>query len=270
MSYSGVFASILLFLSVSICAPAFGGETKSGEMTKSPVLSSDEPTVTDYALTYNGVGALILLELFKNKLASEEATIKAPNAFDKAVRTSLKWHDAYLISASRMSDTLLYFFFIPSIFWSPLLTKNDYRAHSEIILEATVLTGLITQAAKFSLPRERPYAHYSTLAKIGGDDNLSFFSGHTSISFAIATSSSYILSKAHPENAPYYWSASLALALLTGYLRIASDRHYASDVLVGAAVGTLTGYLVAKSRFKQWAVYPTSGERFLFSVGFAF
>jgi membrane-associated phospholipid phosphatase len=37
---------------------------------------------------------------------------------------------------------------------------------------------------------------------------------------------------------------SLALAATTGLLRVVSDRHYLSDVLVGAALGFLVGYLM--------------------------
>ena len=45
---------------------------------------------------------------------------------------------------------------------------------------------------------------------------------------------------------PFSWAAGLPLAALTGYLRIAADRHYLSDVLVGAGAGTLFGTLVPR------------------------
>ena len=44
--------------------------------------------------------------------------------------------------------------------------------------------------------------------------------------------------------APWIWAAGLAVAAVTAYLRIAADRHYASDVTVGAAIGSLTGFAV--------------------------
>ncbi len=44
--------------------------------------------------------------------------------------------------------------------------------------------------------------------------------------------------------APWIWGAGLSLAVATAYLRIAADRHYASDVTVGAAIGSLTGFAV--------------------------
>jgi hypothetical protein len=47
---------------------------------------------------------------------------------------------------------------------------------------------------------------------------------------------------------------SILLAGTTGYLRVASDQHYVTDVMVGAAVGSLSGFLV------PWLFhYRTSG-----------
>ena len=37
------------------------------------------------------------------------------------------------------------------------------------------------------------------------------------------------------------WISALGLASATGYFRIAADKHYFSDVLVGAIVGSLIG-----------------------------
>ena len=37
------------------------------------------------------------------------------------------------------------------------------------------------------------------------------------------------------------WISALGLASATGYLRIAADKHYFSDVFVGAIVGSLIG-----------------------------
>ena len=37
------------------------------------------------------------------------------------------------------------------------------------------------------------------------------------------------------------WISALGLASSTGYFRIAADKHYFSDVFVGAIVGSLVG-----------------------------
>ncbi|HLZ44405.1 MAG TPA: hypothetical protein VKQ05_01850 [Gemmatimonadales bacterium] len=57
-----------------------------------------------------------------------------------------------------------------------------------------------------------------------GSDNQSFFSEHTALAAASATG----------------WTFGIGLTLGTGYGRMAADKHYATDVLVGASVGGLT------------------------------
>ena len=64
----------------------------------------------------------------------------------------------------------------------------------------------------------------------------------------------------------------MTLAAGVGYLRIASDTHYLTDVLAGAAVGTAFGVLVPSLRFSRerepatGAVAP--GRGILISIAF--
>ena len=81
--------------------------------------------------------------------------------------------------------------------------------------------------------------------------NYSFFSGHTGSAFALATSTGAVASIRGYRGAPWVWGVGLSLAAATGYLRIASDSHYFSDVLVGAAVGTAVGWLVPHLLHKE-------------------
>jgi len=45
---------------------------------------------------------------------------------------------------------------------------------------------------------------------------------------------------------PLFWSVGMGLAAFVGYLRIAADKHYFTDVLVGALVGTVSGIVVPR------------------------
>src|SRR2546428_212192 len=83
-------------------------------------------------------------------------------------------------------------------------------------------------------------------ARASADDDASFYSGHASAAFAVATSFATCASMRGDGDAWVAWAAGLPLAALTGYLRIAADRHYLSDVLVGAGAGTLFGTLVPR------------------------
>jgi membrane-associated phospholipid phosphatase len=106
-------------------------------------------------------------------------------------------------------------------------------------------TGGLALAVKYSVRRDRPYTYnrdprvVAYAAHAHGNDH-SFFSGHTSLTFAAATSSG-VLNNAvsHSDRArAALWAGGGALAAATGMLRIRAGMHFPTDVLVGAAIGT--------------------------------
>jgi membrane-associated phospholipid phosphatase len=74
-----------------------------------------------------------------------------------------------------------------------------------------------------------------------GEDNVSFYSMHTSFAFSIVAATGTVAGLRGYDSAPYIWGIGMPLAALTGFMRIAADRHYLTDVLTGAAVGTALG-----------------------------
>jgi membrane-associated phospholipid phosphatase len=89
--------------------------------------------------------------------------------------------------------------------------------------------------------------------------NQSFLSGHTALAF---TGAGLICS--HHRHLPLYGGGapdlaicllSLATASATGVLRLMSDNHYASDVLLGVGVGLVSGY-----GLPEWLHYAGSGK----------
>ena len=180
----------------------------------------------------------------------------ATDSIDASVRDALVWRNP------DRADTLSLFTGIvaPSIVPTAMVFFDGWHEESFAdgiddglaIGEAAIAAGLVTQTVKFSAGRQRPYAHYrpsrlsSRPAPPSANDNDSFFSGHTSYSFAIAVASGEVASDRHYALAPEVWGVGLTLAATTGYLRIAADRHYLSDVVVGAAVGSALGWYVPK------------------------
>lgn len=84
-----------------------------------------------------------------------------------------------------------------------------------------------------------------------GSDNQSFPSGHTSISFAAAAS----LEKR------YGWKAglpALAVASFVGLARVEADKHYAHDVVAGAAIGLVGGFLLTSRHDDRVRLTPWS------------
>ena len=95
----------------------------------------------------------------------------------------------------------------------------------------------------------------------------SFFSGHTSAAFTIAVFTGEWFSEVYP-NSPYQgivWAGALSAASLEGVLRIAAGKHYPTDVVVGALVGSGISLAVIKihkkrnNRFSLWAFPGAAG-----------
>ena len=227
-----------------------------------------EPTTVDYVAGYTGLGLSFAGGfLFRDALAPETPHITNPGGFDTHFRNSLKWGDDQLVIASLTSDALFWLGTLPSVLWTPLLSDYDYSSHLLLNFQVLAATGFLTHVAKFAVGRQRPSAYFGTWDSLGSHDNLSFFSGHASISFATATSTAYILSQDHPDDKFLIWAVAMSVATTTSYLRVAADLHYTSDVLAGAAVGVLVGYLVPKLQFDHFFSGDSSED---FQVGFQF
>ncbi|KAA3609963.1 MAG: phosphatase PAP2 family protein [Calditrichaeota bacterium] len=208
---------------------------------------------TDYFLGYGGVALVASGELFfKEALTPQNPKWIEPLSFDLFFRDKLKWDNSNLDKAALVSDVILKGLLGPSVFWSPLLSDHNYGRHLLLNIQALAATAFLTNISKYAFARQRPYSYFKSIQAEADDDFLSFFSGHTSFSFAIATSMSYILEKENPHNSALIWGSAITLASLTGYLRIASDRHYMSDVLTGAIIGSMMGYVIAKNQSKRF------------------
>lgn len=123
---------------------------------------------------------------------------------------------------------------------SDLLVANEAMFHA----------GAASQVVKMVARRRRPFARFAAqlpepvAERLPDDDDFSFLSSHTSTTTAFAFAVAEIATRRHVRT-PLTLLLG-ALAGLTGYLRLASDRHYLSDVLAGAAVGALVGTAVPR------------------------
>lgn len=199
------------------------------------------------AAVITGAAGIGVTEFYKRELAANEPRWVTPPAPDAAVREKLVWSNTRL--AATFSDVMLFGVMPGAAFLSPLATNHEYGRAAFTIAEAAVLTGVITQVTKFSVARARPYAYYSNDFS-NPDSRLSFFSGHTSYSFTLALSSAMLLAESHPQNAAAIYSSALLLAALPGYLRIAADKHYLTDVLTGAIVGSAIAYGITRMQLQ--------------------
>lgn len=119
-------------------------------------------------------------------------------------------------------------------------------------LEALVYSGAINYAIKYTAGRYRPETGEGPFVFGPLSGNTSFPSGHTNAAFAILT--------------PWavYYPSPLTYALVfigaggTGFSRIARHKHWASDTLIGGAMGAFIGYQLARQH-KYEKHFPQSG-----------
>jgi membrane-associated phospholipid phosphatase len=94
-----------------------------------------------------------------------------------------------------------------------------------------------TYAIKALVKRPRPYITYPDLKNQTTEGSYSFPSGHTSSTFSIATSLSLNFPKWYVIVPAYVWAGA------TGYSRMYLNVHYPTDVLTGAALGSLSAWV---------------------------
>jgi membrane-associated phospholipid phosphatase len=127
---------------------------------------------------------------------------------------------------------------------------NGFGEEMLLVLESGALSMAATQATKYLFRRERPWAHAEDPSggeRLGSRDSvLSFASGHASLAFAFAVSTGSLASLRGDDGKEWVWATGLTFAAATSYLRIAADRHYLTDVLAGAAIGTTLGWVVPR------------------------
>jgi membrane-associated phospholipid phosphatase len=125
---------------------------------------------------------------------------------------------------------------------------EDLGLHS---VEAVMLSAVVTGGIKMIAGRARPYKDTANSLNFGllrgfhgGSDYQSFPSGHTATAFAFATIVSTETAHWWPGSKWPIGALMYGSAALTGVSRVYNEFHWASDVVAGAAIGTLTGIKV--------------------------
>lgn len=122
--------------------------------------------------------------------------------------------------------------------------------------ETIGVSGVITRVLKASIGRARPnHPPYEVWDvelgrgwdSIQGDGAYEALpSGHATAAFAFASAVSNEVARIAPEHARTVRLMTYGLATWTAYARVHTDAHWLSDVVLGAAVGTVTGWAVTR------------------------
>lgn len=205
----------------------------------------------DVPLALGTIGLWGGTELLLGDLAPTRCRVCGTNALDAGARDLLLVRD---VNVPRRASDVLTFAVIPAgVAAHQLLAARAAGSTREgardllFVAEAAGIAGSLNQIVKLAVGRQRPFVHYGNVPPGRApdpDDNLSFYSGHASIAFSVTAAAGTISSLRGYRSAPWVWAVGMTLASAVGYLRVAGDMHYLTDVLTGAAVGTAVGVAV--------------------------
>lgn len=180
-------------------------------------------------LTFSEIDSLIQLHISGEKLQN----------FDK--------YSIYNYSDfnSELSDFLLTTLTVAPILTNENIIKmqNDYEKFYFTSLATTLSLNFLTKSL---VERVRPYVYnleVDLLKKQTKDAKLSFYSGHTSLAFTSAVLTG-LMYEGSNSNKLMVWATSLGLATTIGILRLEAGRHFITDVLAGAIIGTAVPLLL--------------------------
>lgn len=145
------------------------------------------------------------------------------------------------------------------------LDGSAWITYGIMYAESVLLVYGSTEVLKNSILRYRPYNYSGDLPSDSkGDYYKSFPSRHAAFAFMSAGFATTTFSTEYPESSWRIPLCAAAYTLATGISagRIFSGSHFLSDVLAGAAIGSVYGYLVPwlhlrnKGNTAQLAVLP--------------
>jgi membrane-associated phospholipid phosphatase len=139
---------------------------------------------------------------------------------------------------------------IASILGPPVLdlldvgTGEAFLTDTAVFTEVLLVNGALVQIAKYAVQRPLPRTYAGDPALVSDPGGYrSFYSGHTSTVFAALSASAMTARLRHGERW-WPWGVAGIVGASVGVERVAGGRHFPSDVLVGALVGTATGVVV--------------------------
>jgi PAP2 superfamily len=170
---------------------------------------------------YGVIGLLsISPEIMESSFKNEHASLN--KLWAKSI-----FADSFFEYGDRMGSTT--YNIIPSLLCFGIGSIGDLSKMEELgshLLRAHAVNGIITSTMKLSFNRTRPS---------GGP--YSYPSGHTSTAFTSAGVIYYDLG-------PKYGIPALVAATYVGFSRLQENKHYLSDIIAGAILGTYIGYKV--------------------------
>jgi len=221
LKYNAAFLVLLLTLN---------GALAQGSKLNDTVTVTNSPKKTNWKKVVVTPTILISLGLFSttdNKIISDESIYGARNEHFPDFHTNI---DDYLQYAPIVGVYALNAFGVKGT--HNLANQTALLIKAELLMSAMVF----------------PLKEISAVPRPDTGTPNSFPSGHTAQAFVAAT----FLHKEYGKEHPWYSVLAYGTATAVGILRVMNNRHWASDVLVGAGIGILATNLVYLTHQNKW------------------
>lgn len=203
-----------------------------------------------------GLGAVFgMSRVFSTETLKHPCNPCDPNNVNPFDRTVIGWHSSTFRTVSDINYAAsLSLPFVFGFFDTLLRDESDgwYGMSKDfLVLAETAMAALsLNNFVSFAVRRPRPLTydpeHFSEEVRTSATNILSFPSGHTAGSFALATAYSRLYTMRHHGHwsSGLIWVGSHAAATLVGLGRVFAAEHFWSDVGVAWAMGAAFGLLV--------------------------
>jgi membrane-associated phospholipid phosphatase len=133
------------------------------------------------------------------------------------------------------------------------LPAEQWKGNLVVFANTATWTYATAEWIKVLVRRERPVMYTADAAAAAGDrtSQMSLPSGHTALAFAAATSYFVMAGRQHLAHRNRNAALLYAGAVGVGSLRVIAGKHFPTDVIAGAALGSAIGWLVP-------TIHPTS------------
>lgn len=160
---------------------------------------------------------------------------------------------------SRIDDFLIFSPYVEfaALTLAKVKCRNDLVNTGLLILKSQLIMSAIVFPMKQLTQIERPYSRYDTEKTAAEREKekserantfQSLPSGHTAQAFVAAA----IVNKEFRYKSPWPGIAAYTLASTVGFYRMVNDRHWMSDVLVGAGIGILSANIAYGTHKFKW------------------
>lgn len=218
------------------------------------------------------IGAGFSAYAFTKIYSKDRSTEEQINALRKEdINGFDRWATDYFSESAATTSDLFFYGSMPY----PLILLADKHIRKDaakigfLYLEAMSITGLLYTGSTYLTNRYRPLAYNPEAGdeRFGGGAKNSFFAGHVALVGTSTFFTAKVFADYHPESKLRHvlYGVAIASTGATAYLRHRGGKHFPSDIVLGTAVGTLTGLLVP--HFHKNPVLKNKGISFLPFVG---